>query len=113
MYTDHHIREILNLFSNKWTLEVFMLFDGLEDTIRYTEIHKRIPDISDKMLNQTLAHLQLHYGLLGYKRVKDAVPQISKYWLNDKGRELMDILKEMLAWDAKYKKLEEEQLKNM
>lgn len=102
MYTDHHVRKLLSLFSNKWTLDVFMVFDGLEDKIRYTEIHKRIPGISDKMLNQTLG-LLYDNKVIRFTPVRNVYPHMSWYWLDDNGREIMSHLKSMIAWDEKNK----------
>jgi DNA-binding HxlR family transcriptional regulator len=50
------VRRSLNLLGGKWTL--LILFQINERVIRYGELKKAIPGISEKMLIHITAHLQ-------------------------------------------------------
>lgn len=91
------LQEVLKLFSNKWTMDVFMQFDGLEGRTTYTLLKNHILGISEKMLSQTLRKLEFEQGLLN-RKFYPGMPPHSEYWLSDKGSALMPIIKELQEW---------------
>ena len=65
-------------------------------TLRYHELHRRIPRATDKMLAQQLRELERD-GLLR-RAVYPVVPPKTEYSLTDFGRSLAPILDEMCRW---------------
>jgi DNA-binding HxlR family transcriptional regulator len=50
------IRGILDRIADKWTLLVVATLEG--ESLRFTELQRRIPGISQRMLSLTLRHLE-------------------------------------------------------
>ena len=69
-------------------------------TLRYHELHRRIPRATDKMLAQQLRELERD-GLLR-RAVYPVVPPKTEYSLTDFGRSLAPILDEMCRWGEWY-----------
>ena len=67
-------------------------------TLRYHELHRRIPRATDKMLAQQLRELERD-GLLR-RAVYPVVPPKTEYSLTDFGRSLAPILDEMCRWGS-------------
>jgi len=70
-------------------------------TLRYHELHRRIPRATDKMLAQQLRELERD-GLLR-RAVYPVVPPKTEYSLTDFGRSLAPILDEMCRWGEWYR----------
>jgi DNA-binding HxlR family transcriptional regulator len=64
--------------------------------VRFNELRRRIPDISQKMLTQTLRGLQRD-GLVG-RTVHPTVPPSVEYWLTPVGRSLLEPFGHLVAW---------------
>jgi DNA-binding HxlR family transcriptional regulator len=79
------IRDLLDRLADKWSLLVIeMLGDG---TRRFTELHRNIDEISQRMLTLTLRHLERD-GLVT-RTVHPVVPPRVDYELTDLGRSLL------------------------
>lgn len=74
------IRGILDRIGDKWTLLVVATLDG--ERLRFTELHQRIPGISQRMLTLTLRHLERD-GLIA-RTVFAEVPPRVEYELTDR-----------------------------
>jgi DNA-binding HxlR family transcriptional regulator len=84
----------LELVSGKWTmLVVFELNGGPK---RPSELRRALPDISAKVLAQTLRRLQQHH--LVRRTVHDTVPPQVEYTLTDLGRSLLEPLLGLCRW---------------
>ena len=94
------ISNILSHLGNKWTLPVLTNIAQSEEPIHYSEIERALPDISQKMLSQTLRFLEGE-GLINRKFYYGTPPQ-TEYKLSEKGVELFQILNQLSAWNAKY-----------
>lgn len=70
-------------------------------TLRYSELHKRMPKATDKMLAQQLRELEKD-GLIN-RKVYPVVPPKTEYSLTDLGKSLFPILDEMCKWGEEYK----------
>lgn len=78
-------RRLLDRLGTKWTsMVVGSLADGGE--LRFTELRRRAPGISQKMLSTTLQNLVLD-GLVA-RRVEDTVPPRVHYRLTELGASL-------------------------
>jgi DNA-binding HxlR family transcriptional regulator len=88
------IRNVLGRFADKWSL--LILCNLQAGTLRYTEISKAIPDISQKMLTSTLKQLAQD-NLLKRKAYAEIPPRV-EYSLTELGISLMPIIAEMIEW---------------
>lgn len=84
-------RRILSLVADKWTTVVLYCL-SVRDIRRFNELQRQIPDISKKMLIQTLRNLERD-GLVE-RRVYPEVPPRTDYRLTDAGRKM----REPIAW---------------
>jgi DNA-binding HxlR family transcriptional regulator len=87
-------RQLLEAISSKWvSLVLLALVDGQQ---RHSDLRKRIPGASQKMLTSTLRSLERD-GLVD-RRVTASVPVRTDYELTARGRSLLRIIFEMKAW---------------
>ena len=94
------IRNIVDRFGDKWSLLVlYNLHTG--GRLRFSEIHRRMTDISQKMLASTLRRLEQD-GLLS-RTVYPEVPPRVEYTLTETGYSLKPILDSMVDWGTNYK----------
>ena len=84
-------RRILAIIGDKWTTVVLYCL-SIRERRRFNELQKQIPDISKKMLIQTLRNLERD-GLLE-RTVYPQVPPKTEYRLTDNGHKL----REPIAW---------------
>ena len=75
---------------------LFQLFDG--NLLRFSDLERAIPSISQKMLIQQLRQLE-HDGVVR-RIVHHQVPPKVEYGLTDWGQALCPALDEMLKWAA-------------
>ena len=68
----------------------------MKETLRYSELHKRMPKATDKMLTQQLRELEKD-GLIR-RTVYPVVPPKTEYSLTDFGRTLAPIIEAMQQW---------------
>jgi DNA-binding HxlR family transcriptional regulator len=88
------IRDVLAHVGGKWSmLTVFVLSQG---DLRFGELRRNLPRISQRMLSQTLRTL-LRDGLVE-RRVLPTTPPGVIYGLTDLGRSLLEPLNHMVAW---------------
>lgn len=84
----------MNFIGGKWKTVVLWYLKG--GTLRFGELKKRIPDITEKMLSIQLKSLEVH-GLV-CRKVFAEVPLRVEYSLTDKGRSLVPILDAIAKW---------------
>lgn len=88
-------RKLLDRIGTKWTsMVVKVLADA--DELRFTDLRRRIPGVSQKMLSVTLQNLTAD-GLVA-RRVEDTVPPRVHYRLTDLGRSLEVPLAALRTW---------------
>jgi DNA-binding HxlR family transcriptional regulator len=88
------IRGILDRIGDKWTLLVIATLDGAR--MRFTDLHQRIPGISQRMLTRTLRHLERD-GLLS-RTVYAEVPPRVEYELTPIGRTMIEPAVTLAEW---------------
>ena len=91
---DCPIRDVLDRLGDRWS--VLVLKELADGTLRFSEVKVRVPDISQRMLAQTLRRLE-QAGLVG-RRVFPTIPPRVDYTLTDLGRSLLVPLGEMVRW---------------
>jgi DNA-binding HxlR family transcriptional regulator len=97
--TPEEASEALRILEGKWKLFiVFRLFEA--PTVRFAELKRRIPGVTEKMLIQQLRDLE---GVGVVRRtVYPEVPPRVEYSLTASGRGLHPVLDELLKWWAKH-----------
>ncbi|MBR0039219.1 MAG: helix-turn-helix transcriptional regulator [Lachnospiraceae bacterium] len=98
---DCPIFKAMVIFNSKWNMWVIYALED-EKTMRFGEIKKRIPDISNNILSSTLKGLE-KLGLITKKQYNE-VPPHTEYSLTKKAIALKPIFKEMWKWGEKYNK---------
>ncbi len=72
----------------------------MNDTLRYSELHRKIPRATDKMLAQQLRELERD-GLIN-RVVYPVVPPKTEYSLTEYGKTLAPILDALCDWGEDY-----------
>ncbi|HAP29523.1 MAG TPA: transcriptional regulator [Porphyromonadaceae bacterium] len=89
------IRNVVSRFSGKWSMLVLCVLAENEAT-RFSEIGRAIPDISPKVLTETLKGLEA--DRLVSRRLYAEVPPRVEYALTPLGHSLMPHIRGLVAW---------------
>ncbi|MBU3836953.1 MAG: helix-turn-helix transcriptional regulator [Candidatus Phocaeicola faecigallinarum] len=89
------IRNVLSRFSSKWAMLILCILSENEAT-RFNSISKAIPDISPKVLTETLKSLEAD-GLISRKIYAEVPPKV-EYSLTELGKSLIPILNNLISW---------------
>ena len=89
------VRNVVARFGNKWALLVILVLSENEP-IRYNELGRKIPDISSRVLSNTLRILEAD-GLVN-RRFFQEVPPMVEYSLTETGRSLVPIIIKLTEW---------------
>ena len=89
------IRNVLSHFSGKWSLLILCILSENEAT-RFNTIGKAIPDISSKVLSDTLKSLEKD-GLVERRQYAEIPPRV-EYSLTGLGKSLMPIVGDLINW---------------
>lgn len=90
-------RQLLDRIGTKWTsMTVKVLAEAAPDEVRFGELRRRIPGISQKMLSATLQSL-VRDGLVA-RRVEPTVPPHVHYRLTELGLSLEAPLAALRTW---------------
>lgn len=92
------VEATIHLIGGKY--KAVILWHLMSQTLRYSELHRRMPKATDKMLAQQLRELEKD-GLI-YRKVYPVVPPKTEYSLTDFGKSLTPILDEMCSWGERY-----------
>jgi DNA-binding HxlR family transcriptional regulator len=94
------IRTTMELIGGKWKL--LIIFGLAPQALRLSQLKKRIPDISEKMLIQELK-LLVESELVERIDHQEAPPRVT-YQLTDKGRKVLPLIEEMRHFATEYEK---------
>ena len=89
------IRNVIARFGNKWALLVIYILNE-NGSIRFNQLARQIPDISTKVLSNTL-HILEADGLVK-RTVFPEVPIRVEYELTETGRSLVPIIISLTEW---------------
>ncbi|HBE94528.1 MAG TPA: transcriptional regulator [Desulfovibrio sp.] len=92
----------LQVIGGKWK-PVILYHLGRRGTMRFGEIRKSMPSITQKMLTQQLRELEADGVVL--RRVYAEVPPRVDYSLTELGESVMPVLKALCRWGRAYEKL--------
>jgi DNA-binding HxlR family transcriptional regulator len=91
------VRGILDRLGDKWTTLIVIVLAG--GAHRFSEIRRAIPDISKRMLTQTLRDLERD-GLIA-RRVYPTKPPAVDYRLTELGETLLEPIVTLITWAEK------------
>jgi DNA-binding HxlR family transcriptional regulator len=92
------IRQVLDRVGDKWSMLVVSVLK--EGPLRYTDLQRRIPGISQRMLTHTLQQLRQD-GLITRTSYAEVPPRV-EYALTPLGRGLHDIVRQLIDWAAEH-----------
>ena len=95
LYPDCPIRNVLSRVGDKWSMLVLFTLEN-NNSQRFKELQRNIPDISQKMLTATLKTLEGD-GLI----LREAFPEIPprvEYSLTQKGQSLLPLINNLVSW---------------
>lgn len=92
------VRRTLDLVADKWTALVIMAL--IHDKKRYSELHRKIEGISQKMLTQTLRKLE--ESSLVQRKIYPVVPPMVEYSLTPLGKTLVEPLQALCRWSSEH-----------
>lgn len=95
LYPNCPIRNVLSRVGDKWSMLILFTLEN-HPTIRFKELQRNIPDISQKMLTATLKALEAD-GLIN-REVFPEVPPRVEFALTEKGKSLLPLIDNLLTW---------------
>ncbi|HWQ48994.1 MAG TPA: helix-turn-helix domain-containing protein [Methanosarcina sp.] len=92
-----NVNEYVEVFGSKWNL--LIISHLRENTLRYTELQKRMYGINAKTITTHLRKLE-EYAIIE-RNIYAEVPPRVEYSLTERGKALLPILEAMLEWSKK------------
>lgn len=89
------IRDVLSRLGDKWSMLVLITLNA-NGTMRFSDIHKTIEDVSQRMLTVTLRTLESD-GLVERKVYAEVLPRV-EYCLTDTGGTLIPHIEGLVGW---------------
>ena len=90
------IRQVLDRVGDKWSMLIIAVLEG--GPMRYTDLQRQIPGISQRMLTRTLRQLT-EDGLISRTAYAEVPPRV-EYALAPLGDGLNEIVKQLIGWAA-------------
>ena len=105
LFPDCPIRNVLSRVGDKWSLLVLYTLQhgerlSVSGAIRFKELQRQIPDISQKSLTQTLRILE-EDGFV-HREVFPEVPPRVEYSLTERGKSFLPLVDNMIGWAKEY-----------
>ncbi|MER7839056.1 helix-turn-helix domain-containing protein [Streptomyces sp. NPDC096040] len=88
------IRQVLDRVGDKWSMLIIAVLE--DGPLRYTDLQRQIPGISQRMLTHTLRQLQ-EDGLVTRTAYAEVPPRV-EYALTPLGRGLHEIVMQLIGW---------------
>lgn len=95
------ITPLLVMLQGKWKNQVLYEL-CIHDTVRFGELKRALPGITNTMLTSTLRDLEGN-GLIERRQFNEIPPHV-EYSFTQKGRDLYPVFYEMVNWGFKYEK---------
>ncbi|MBO5612714.1 MAG: helix-turn-helix transcriptional regulator [Prevotella sp.] len=95
-FPDCPIRNVIARLGDRWSILVLLTLEPKTSAMRYRDIQKSIPDISQKMLTRTLRSLEAD-GLVERIAYAEVPPRV-EYSLTSRGRSLIPPLNSLIDW---------------
>ena len=91
------IRYMIKMFGGKWKLPIVCMLSG-ETPLRYSMIKRKLGDITNMMLAQSLKELEAD-GIVHREQYNEVPPRV-EYTLTEKGKSILPALTQMVKWSA-------------
>lgn len=92
------IARVSKILQGKWsTVIIYVLSEG---TLRFSEIHRKLPHITEANLTKDLRMLEAH-GII-HREIYPVVPPKVEYSLTKMGKDFLPILDSINKWAEKY-----------
>ncbi|NHN57245.1 helix-turn-helix transcriptional regulator [Calidifontibacter sp. DB0510] len=95
-FADCPSRKLLDRISDKWVALILSSLGEADGPMRFSQLHRHIAGVSQKMLTQTLRNLEGD-GLVT-RTVTPTVPVTVHYALTPLGESLLEVIKPLKAW---------------
>lgn len=92
------VEATLNLIGGKY--KALILFHLIDEVLRFSELHRLIPQSTPKMLTQQLRELEKD-GLI-QRTVYPVIPPKTDYRLTEFGKSIIPVLNSMCDWGTQY-----------
>lgn len=92
------VRDVLDRLGDKWSTLILVTLS--QSPQRFNALARAVPDISRRMLTETLRHLERD-GLI-WREVTPSTPPSVRYGLTPLGASLMSPLTELIAWAERH-----------
>lgn len=92
------IRNVLSRIGDRWTLLILLALQDCSTPLRFKELCKTIPDVSQKMLASTLKDLEAD-DLVSRTAYIEVPPRV-EYALTERGKSLMPLLNQLVSWSV-------------
>lgn len=89
---------VQKIVTGKW--KILILWYLSYSTLRFNDIKRKLPDVTQKMLTQQLRSLEEH-GMI-YRHVYPVVPPKVEYGLTEMGEKIIPLLEQMHSFGADY-----------
>lgn len=90
---------LILMLQGKWKTQILYAM-SLHDVIRFGQLKKEVPGITNTMLTSTLRELEAD-GLIDREQFNEIPPHV-EYSLTKKGKDLFPVFHEMMKWGLKY-----------
>ncbi|MGX1516331.1 winged helix-turn-helix transcriptional regulator [Streptomyces collinus] len=90
------VRQVLDRVGDKWSMLIIAVLEN--GPLRYTDLQRQIPGISQRMLTHTLRQL-VEDGLVTRTAYAEVPPRV-EYALAPLGRGLHEIVTQLIGWAA-------------
>ncbi|MBR1672777.1 MAG: helix-turn-helix transcriptional regulator, partial [Fretibacterium sp.] len=88
-------KHLTNIFGGKWKLHIICILSG-ETAQRYSTVKRRLGNITDVMLSQSLHELEAA-GIIHREQFNEIPPHV-EYSLTEKGRGFLPLLTQLGEW---------------
>ena len=89
----------LDLIGGKWK-PIILYYLGHHNVLRYAELRRHIPKITERMLTKQLRELEM--DKIVNRKVYSVIPPKVEYSLTDRGESLIPILNQLKDWGEVY-----------
>lgn len=93
------VRNIISRFSGKWSLLVLCVLSS-NDATRFNAIAKALPDISPKVLTDTLKNLETDGYVI--RKMYSEIPPRVEYYLSNLGKSLIPLINNLVEWTMEH-----------
>ena len=96
LFSQCPVRNVLSRIGDRWSLLVLLALHEKAEAMRFSDLCKAIPDVSQKMLTSTLRKLEAD-DLLS-RTIYPEVPPRVEYKLTKRGKTLIPLLNQLVDW---------------